>query len=113
MLLESDYNRLRHILAAAREAAGYVNGLPRQQFDEQRPLQHSVVRCIEIMGEAASRLSPELRDKNPSIPWQDMVGMRNRLIHAYYDLDLDLIWQTATQEIPELIPEIEALLGKR
>lgn len=85
MLLDSDQNRLRHMIEAAQEAVGYVVGLPRAEFDAQRPLQHSVVRCIEVIGEAASRLSSEVRTANPEIPWQDMMGMRNRLIHAYFD----------------------------
>jgi len=101
------------MLEAAREARGYVEGLSRTEFDAQRPLQHSVVRCIEIMGEAASRLSLELRKANSEIPWQDIIGMRNRLIHAYFDLDLDLIWQTAREEIPALIPGLEGLLKSR
>lgn len=110
---DSDNIRLAHILDAAREAVGYVKGLPRSEFDLQRPLQHSVVRCIEIMGEAASRLSPELREASPGIPWQDIIGMRNRLVHAYFDLDLDLVWMTANVEIPGIIPRLEAQLGSK
>jgi len=98
------------MLEAAREAVGYVQGLSRENFDSQRPLQHSVVRCIEVIGEAASRLSPQLREANPDIPWQDMIGMRNRLVHAYFDLDLDLIWATASQELLGIIPRLKALL---
>ena len=85
-------------------------GLPRDEFGSQRPLQHSVVRCIEVIGEAASRLSPGFCKAHSDIPWQDMVGMRNRLIHAYFDLDMDLIWQTASRELPDLISRLEALL---
>jgi len=98
------------MLEAAREAVGYVQGLSRENFDSQRPLQHSVVRCIEVIGEAASRLSPQLREANPDIPWQDVIEMRNRLVHAYFDLDLDLIWVTASQELLDIIPRLEALL---
>jgi len=111
MLLDSDHTRLRHMIEAAREAVGYIKDLPREDFNSQRPLQHSIVRCIEIIGEAASRISPELRGTNPHIPWQDMIGMRNRLVHAYFDLDLDLIWITAKQELPDIIPRLEALLS--
>ena len=110
MLLDSDHIRLCHMIEAAREAVGYVQGLPREDFDSQRPLQHSVVRCIEVIGEAASRLSPQLREANPDISWQDIIGMRNRLVHAYFDLDLDLIWVTASQELLDIIPRLEALL---
>ncbi len=100
------------MLEAAQEAAGYVRGLSRHEFDSQRMLQHSVIRCIEIVGEAASRLSSDVREAHADIPWQDIVGMRNRLIHAYFDLDLDVIWNTASQELPNLIPRLEALLGQ-
>jgi len=113
MLLDSDQNRLRHMIEAAQEAVGYVEGLTREAFDSQRPLQHSVVRCIEVIGEAASRISSELRNAYPTIPWQDMTGMRNRLIHAYFDLDLDLVWQTVNEELPNLIPQLDALLESR
>jgi len=113
MLLDSDHTRLFHIVEAAREAVGYVKDLPREQFAVQRPLQHSVIRCIEIIGEAASRLSPSLREAHPDIPWQDMIGMRNRLIHAYFDVDLDLIWKTATQELPAILPRLESLRGSQ
>jgi uncharacterized protein with HEPN domain len=112
MLPDSGDIRLRHILEAAQEAVGYVEGLSREGFDAQRQIQHSVIRCIEIMGEAASRLSPELRQAHPEIPWQDIIGMRNRLIHAYFDIDLDLVWITVSQEIPGLIPQFESLMQK-
>ena len=65
---------------------------------------------IEAAQEAASRLSPELCAVSPQIPWQDMIGMRNRLVHAYFDLDLGLVWQTARRELPDLIVRLEALL---
>jgi uncharacterized protein with HEPN domain len=113
MLLDSDHTRLSHMIEAAQEAAGYVENLSRDEFDSQRPIQHSVVRCIQVIGEAASRLSPELRNAHPDIPWQDIIGMRNRLVHAYFDLDLDLIWATASQELPAIIPRLTALLMSR
>lgn len=111
MLLDVDQNRLRHMIDAAQEAVGYVDGLPREAFDTQRLLQHSVIRCIEIIGEAASRISPEVRSAYSNIPWQDIIGMRNRLIHAYFDLDMGLVWQTANQELPMIIPLLEKILA--
>ena len=98
MLLDTDSTRLRHMLEAAREAMGYLAGLRREDLDHNRQLQHSLVRCIEIIGEAASRLTPELRQAHSDVPWQDMIGMRNRLIHAYFDVDLDLVWQTVSRQ---------------
>ncbi|MFP4192601.1 MAG: DUF86 domain-containing protein [Candidatus Hydrogenedentota bacterium] len=110
MLLDSDETRLRHMVEAAREAVSYVEGITRHQFDSERPLQHSVIRCIEIIGEAASRLTPELREATPGIPWTDIIGMRNRIVHAYFDIDLDIIWQTVRHELPAMLPRLEALL---
>lgn len=98
---------------AAQEAIEYTEGISRPEFDISRPLQHSVVRCIEVIGDAASRLSSELRSANPDIPWQDIIGMRNRLVHAYFDINLDIIWGTAHQELPELLPKLLALLETR
>jgi len=93
------------------EAAGYAENLRREEFEAQRPLQHSVIRCIEIIGEAASRLSKEFRTAHPDVPWQYVIGMRNRIIHAYFDIDLDLVWKTASQELPALVPRPEAILN--
>jgi len=111
MLLDSDQTRLSHMLEAAREVAGYVEGLSRTDLDASRPIQHSLVRCIEIMGEAASRLSADFRKAHADIPWQDIIGMRNRLVHAYFDLDLDLIWQTAVEELPTLVVRLDQLIS--
>ena len=110
MLLDSDETRLRHMIEAAREAVSYVERITRQQFNSERPLQHSVIRCIEIIGEAASRLTPEFREATPDIPWSDIIGMRNRIVHAYFDIDLDIVWQTARHELPAMLPQLEALL---
>jgi len=88
---------------------GYVSGIERSEFDASRPLQHSVVRCIEIVGEAASRLSKQLRQSNPQIPWVDIISMRNRIAHAYFDIDIDIVWKTATEDFPDLLSEVEAI----
>lgn len=112
MQLDDDRTRLGHILEAVREAIGYTMGIDRAAFESSRPLQHSVVRCIEIVGEAAARLSPGLREANPQIPWPRIIATRNRIVHAYFDLDMAIIWRTATEELPELLREIEALFGR-
>jgi uncharacterized protein with HEPN domain len=85
--------------------------LSRTDLDASRPIQHSLVRCIEIMGEAASGLSADFRKAHADIPWQDIIGMRNRLVHAYFDLDLDLIWQTAVEELPTLVVRLDQLIS--
>lgn len=69
-------------------------------------LLHSLVRSIEIIGEAASQISRELRDRSPGLPWADVIGMRNRLVHAYFDIDPDIVWDTAAQDLPPLVTEL-------
>lgn len=109
MLLSDDTTRLRHIIEAAGEALGYVEYMERDEFKASRPMQHSVVRCIEIVGEAASRLSPALRQANPQVPWSDIIGMRNRIVHAYFDIDAEIVWRTAREDFPGFLAEIELI----
>lgn len=100
------------MLDAAQEADEFAAGKSRRDLDDDRQLQHSLIRCIEIIGEAAARIDVEFRSKNPEIPWADIIGMRNRLIHAYFDIELDIVWRTCTDELPALIEQIETLLDK-
>jgi uncharacterized protein with HEPN domain len=78
---------------------------------EYRMLLLAIVRAIEVIGEAASRVSTETRVAAPSIPWTAIVSMRNRLIHGYFDIDADLVWKTVTEEIPELRLALKALVA--
>jgi len=94
MFSKEDGNRLYHMLEAAREAAGYAEGRKREDLQTDRPLTHSLVHCLEIVGEAASKVTTEYRKSHPQIQWDDMTGMRNRLIHAYFDVNLDIVWKT-------------------
>jgi uncharacterized protein with HEPN domain len=71
-----------------------------------------LVHCLEIIGEAANKVSSEFQKKNPQIPWLDMIGMRNRLIHVYFDVDLDIVWKTTKEELPALIATLEPILAK-
>jgi uncharacterized protein with HEPN domain len=71
----------------------------------------SLLKCIEIVGEAASRVSPRTQADLPDLPWADIVGMRNRLIHAYYDVDHDLVWDTVEQDLPGLVGALQTALS--
>lgn len=110
MLLNDDQIRLQHIIDATREALEYVQDIDRSALAGNRLLQHGLVRCIEVIGEASARLSKSLRDANPHIPWAAMIGMRNRIIHAYFDMDIDLVFKTATEDLPVLLPGVESIL---
>lgn len=109
MLLNDDATRLRHMIEAAEEAIGYVGGIEVAEFRGNRPLQHAVVRCIEIVGEAANRLSPALRDSNPRVPWADIIVMRNRIVHAYFDIDVEIVWMTAREDLPVLLEQVRVI----
>jgi len=71
----------------------------------------SLVKCVEIIGEAASKVSAETRSRHPLVPWEEIVGMRNRLIHAYFDIDLDRVWDTVTADLPPLRTVLEEMVS--
>ena len=110
MLPEEDVVRLRHMLDAANEAVSFVRNRTRADLDTDRMLSFALVRAIEIIGEAASRISTEARAVCPAIPWPSLVGMRNRIVHAYFDIDLDRVWDTVTDDLPKLIRELNHVL---
>jgi len=105
-----DLVRLRHMIEASRAIAQIISGRQRADLDADLTLSFAVVRAIEIFGEAASRISAETREAAPQIPWQVIIGTRNRLIHAYFDIDHDIVWTAATQEIPALLPLLLSLV---
>ena len=102
-----DIIRLQHMLDAAREAIGFARGKTRSDLDRDRMLTLALVKDIEIIGEASTKVSGEARTEHPGIPWLDIAGMRNRLIHAYFDINLDILWQTVTEDLPALVKELE------
>jgi uncharacterized protein with HEPN domain len=107
-----DRTRLQHMRDAAREAIAFASGRTRADLDGDRLLQLALTRLIEIIGEAASQVSGDVRQRHPDIPWPRIVGMRNRLISAYFDVNLDIVWDTITLELPLLVAQIETLLGE-
>ena len=107
---KDDLVRLWHMLDAAREAVSFSAGKSRSDLDTERMLVLSLVKCLEIIGEAASRVSAAYQDRHPEIPWLDIIGMRHRLIHAYYDVNLDIVWRTVTDDLPPLVATLEELV---
>ena len=107
--MDRDVQYLLDILASAWMARTYVEGVTIHEFLRDTKLQDSVVRRIEIIGEAAGRISSAFREENPEIPWNEIRGMRNRMIHAYDDIDMDIVWETVQQDIPRLISQLERL----
>lgn len=95
---------------AAAEALTFIEGRNRSDLDQHRMLVLALVREIEIIGAAAAHVSAETRGEVDAIPWSAVIAMRNRLVHAYFDVDLDRVWDTLTDDLPPLIAEMEKAL---
>lgn len=106
----SDLVRLRHMLDAAREAVTFVASKTAQDLASDRILSLALVKCIEIIGEAATKVTNETRATYPQIPWDDIVGMRHRLIHVYFDVDLERVSDTIALDLPPLIESLERII---
>jgi uncharacterized protein with HEPN domain len=107
---KDDMVRMQHMLDAAREAIAFAHSKTRNDLEADRMLALSLVRLIEIIGEAASKVDRENQERYASIPWASIIAMRNRLIHAYFDIDLDRLWDTIEADIPPLVSELEKIL---
>lgn len=105
-----DRARLQHLVDALRAASRFVRGRDRGDLDTDEMLLFALVRAIEIAGEAAGRITPETRNNLVELPWASMVGMRNRLVHAYFDIDRDILWTTVTVAAPELLERLVEVL---
>ena len=88
----------------------FTSDLTFQQFLQSRLHQHAILKSIEIIGEAANHIGKEIRQANPQIPWQNIISMRNRLVHGYFDVDLNRVWDTAQGDIPQLIELVKPLV---
>jgi len=107
---ELDRWRLNHILGAAREAIAFTEGETRISLQADRKLILALAMEITIIGEATARLSDELKSEHPEIPWSAIVGMRNVLVHAYFRIDLDIVWEAINQDLPQLIAQLERIM---
>ena len=101
---------LLDIAHAATLVAKFLTGKDKTAFLDDELTQSAVLHQILVLGEAAKRLSPEFRSRYPNVPWSDMAGMRDKLIHAYEAVDYDEVWSTATKDIPELLVWVTPLL---
>jgi uncharacterized protein with HEPN domain len=107
-----DRVRLQHMIDAGEAIAGFVSGRTRADIEADRMLLYAVVRGVEVMGEAAARLTESVRSEAHGVPWSAIVSMRNRLVHGYFDIDPDIVWKTSTEEIPALLPILRRLLAE-
>ena len=105
-----DSTRVKHTLDASRQALKFISERNRPDLDSDQMLTFALVRAIEITGEAARLVSDEFKSNHPEISWIDIIGMRNRVIHEYFDIDLNVVWDTVISDIPSLIEQLEAII---
>jgi uncharacterized protein with HEPN domain len=108
--MRRDEAYLLDIVLAARKALQFVQGVSREQFEQNELIQNAVLRPLEVIGEAAGRVAEATRSKHPEIPWEQMVGLRNRLIHEYFRVDYGTVWDTIHNDLPSLIRQLEPLI---
>lgn len=111
--MDRDAPHILDIVGSARLVQAYLEGVTRDAFMKNVQLQDSVIRRLEIIGEAAGRISVSFRERHPAIPWSRMIGMRNRMIHTYDAVDLDIVWTTVQERIPELLALFEPIAQPR
>jgi uncharacterized protein with HEPN domain len=100
------------MLDAAKQAIAFMAGRSKLSLDADAMLLLAVVKAIEIVGEAAAKITKERQADIPQIPWSQIISMRNRLTHAYFDIDTDVVWQTIVEDLPELIRELETVIDE-
>ena len=99
------------MLQATRDAMEFTNGLTRTEFKNSLLHQNAVLKSLETIGEAASRLSDTTRTLHSEIPWRKIIGMRNRLVHVYFDVDIDTVWDAVQNDLPKLKSQLEAIVS--
>ncbi len=103
-----DSVRLRHMVEAIEAGMQFAKRRSRADLDTDPMLMYALVRAIEVVGEAASKVSEATRATMPGVPWRDLVGMRNRVVHAYFDINRDILWTTATEALPPLLAYLKS-----
>jgi uncharacterized protein with HEPN domain len=107
-----DRVRLQHLADALNSAIRFAGGRERGDLDTDEMLLFALVRAVEIAGEAANQVTAETRAKLPDLPWSSIVGMRNRLVHAYFDINRDILWTTVTEAAPPLAKRLQKVLAE-
>ena len=110
--MKTDRVFLQHIIDSISSIEEFLRDVSNEEFRENRMLYNAVIRELEIIGEAGKNVSEEMKDKYPDIPWKKITGMRNKLIHDYFGVDLKVVWDTALYEIPKLKEQIKDLISR-
>ena len=108
--MRADRSFLLDMLVAARKAAEFAQSLTYSEFERSDLHQYAVFKALEIVGEAAARVSEDIRKAQPEIPWHDIVGVRNRIVHVYFEIDLGIVWTIVNEDLPALIERLERIV---
>ena len=109
MMPNPDVVLLEHMLEAVERIGAYVDGVEEQDFWRNREKQDAVPRQLQVLGEAAREVSGSLRERHPEVPWRKIAGMRNKVVHEYFVVDLEVVWETALVDVPALRPSLEMM----
>ena len=108
--VERDDSYLLDMLIAARDIQTLARDLTREQFEASLLHQNSLIRLLTVIGEAANQVSEQMRSEHPDVPWRPMIAFRNRLVHGYFEIEIDLVWDAVQDDVPALIRIIEPLV---
>ncbi len=110
MATTEDVTRLKHMLEAAQKVLIFTQDRSRSDLNTDEVLALAIVRLLEIVGEASKSISDSIKEKYPVVPWKQIAGTRDRLAHGYFDVDLDIVWQIITADLPPLTGSLEQIL---
>jgi len=108
-----DTVRLRHMLESANEACTFLGNSSFEEFRENRMMANAIIRSLEVIREAASQVSLDFKNNHPEIEWRIIVGMRNRLVHAYFDINFSVVWETVRENLPPFIEQLKNILKEK
>jgi uncharacterized protein with HEPN domain len=109
---KADKNRINDMLEAAQKAISFTQGRSREDLERDEVLALAVSRLLEIIGEASRHVPDEVKDAHPEVPWPEIAAVRNRLIHGYFAVDLDIVWVILQQDLPALALQLQAILDE-
>lgn len=112
MTQHDDTVRLLHMLDYSRKAVAMLQGRAREDLDTDEMLSLALTRAVEIIGEAAAKVSPKIQHNYDLIPWPQIIGLRNRLVHGYDAVDLNILWNIVQNDLPPLIDQLKTAIGK-
>ena len=105
-----DQTRIKHMIDSSLEAISFLGTISAEELADNRLVSNAIVRSIEIVGEAASQITKSFRDAHPQIPWEKIIGMRNRIVHAYFEVDYEMVWSTVHEDLPVLLKQLKEIV---